>query len=854
MNAILSTSSLLMLSAIASAQIYSNQNTAQNIQAVVNNNLHGAGVSTFDFDHDGWDDITFALDDVIKIYRNNEGSSELTDFGFSATDNAKHPQWVDYDNDGDSDFFITQYLHPCKLYRNDNMVFTDVTSGCGIAQLNVPHFGSSWGDYDRDGDLDVYLCVYIFLFGGQNAYDYWDKLYSNNGDGTFTDVTLASGAHDGISLSFQSLWTDYNNDQWPDLYVINDELHPNRLYHNNGDGTFTDVGEQSGSALADVDAMTASGADFNNDGWEDIFVSNTSLGPCALLRNNGDGTFTDIAATAGATLDVLAWSGCWFDFDLDRDMDIYVCEYFPLDASQPNHFLLNMGNEQMADVNAQVFPFDYTDSYTVAAMDWNNDGYPDLSVNNYYPHNANLWQCSGGNNHHLKISLEGVVSNRDGVGSTILVWSDGVVQSRITHCGENYLGQDSQREIFGLKNFTLADSIFIHWPSGHLDQYINVQADQHLHFVEGEGMINFISTTGNLTLCPGDSMLLDAGNFASYHWSTGDTTQFITINEEGEYFVEVESALGFVSVSAPISIITASLPQFDIMPHSPSCFGGDDGWIEITSVQWLEILWNDATTDALLDSIPAGEFFYEVWNDMGCNATGAISLPQPDSLWYDVVTYDITCFGANDGSADIAIHGGTLPYSLTWTDDDITDLSTGKFLFEMTDSNGCSINIPFQITTPDQLVINTTGVDCLWMEAQATGGTPPYSFMWFDGSMEMISNQNLITDLDNGFYNCIATDGNNCTAEAGFIYCGNNIAEIFSGSISFYPNPCSGFIFIDGGEFPLATAHLLSVDGKYPTAVDVINNKMQVEDIAPGIYMVVIRQGKKQWMGRVVKM
>ena len=731
----------LFLSLTADSQVFSNQNTVFGIDAIVSSNLFGAGVSFFDFDDDGRDDLTYVLDDEIRFYRNNNGICTPAYYDVTVSDNAKHPTWVDFDNDGDNDLFITQYMNYNKLYRNDgNMQMVDVTLQAGLGDAIAPHFGSCWGDYDRDGDLDVYCCSYIFVYNGSDEYNYWDKLYRNNGDGTFTDVSISAGISDGINSTFQAVWLDYDHDLWPDLYTINDKLFPNLLYHNNGDGTFTEVGEAAGASIAEVDAMTASCADMDNDGWEDIFVSNTSIGPCALLKNNGNGTFTDVAATSGMQLNVLAWAGNWMDYDLDMDQDIYVCEYFPTTPGLGNKFMRNTGNANFVNVNSVVFPFDFSDSYTCASGDWNDDGYPDLTVSNIAPQNANMWLNSGGTKNYLKISVQGTISNRDAIGTRIVVWTNGTQQMRYTRCGENYMGQDSDDEIFGLGDHTTADSIIFHWPSGIEERLFGVPSNQHIHLIEGSVFTAVITASPGSVICPGDSVVLDAGDYMGFLWDDGSTDQFRVVYSAGEYSVEVTNAMGFTSI-AEITIEAATIPGQSLQVGSPTCFGMDDGWIELSTGDSLaSVVWNGITPGAFLNNLDAGTYSYAIVFSNGCEVTGEALLPEPDSLYVDFLISPALCNGEASGAIQLA---GTnaVNYLLTWNDGtlegDLVMMTAGIYTYLLQDEMGCTTMGNIEVSQPDPIVAFVTvepvtchgGVDGS-AQIELEGGTAPFTTDW----------------------------------------------------------------------------------------------------------------------------
>lgn len=451
----------------------------------------GGGISFADFDNDGWDDISLGTGngESIKFYKNYNGffvQEDLlpTELNFQN----KSIIWVDYDNDGDKDLFVASQTDGNRLFKkiSDN-TFQDVTTEAGFIDENMSTFGVSWADVNNDGCLDVYLSNRIETLEIPNFF------YLNNCDGTFTEVTSQVGLSNAPALTFCSGFFDFNNDGWTDLYIANDKLGKNFLFKNNGDGTFQDISLISGTDFK-IDAMSVTIDDYNNDGYFDIFMTNTpnneatSIGSTILLQNNGDETFSNVSSITGAQLNSWSWGASFLDADNDMDLDLYVsCSYdgsngFPSYAfyqnNNDNSFteLLNAGLDNIAE------------SFASAVGDINNDGLEDIIVinNNDIPF---IWKNTSINtNNYLKIKLEGTVSNRDGVGSRIEVISDGVSQFRYTMCGEGYLSQNSSVETFGLNNYSEADVVKVTWPSGVIDIFENVPVNQVFEIVEGSGL------------------------------------------------------------------------------------------------------------------------------------------------------------------------------------------------------------------------------------------------------------------------------------------------------------------------------------------------------------------------------
>lgn len=454
---------------------------------------YGGGVSFADFDNDGWDDITYASENGVDLYffKNTNGVFNLVTFnGISNTSKAKQVIWVDYDNDGDKDFFVTAIEGKNAFYSNDGeMNFTDISSTIGIFQTDLFTYGASFGDIDNDGDLDLFI-------SNRSPEDH-NYLYRND-SGIYVDITGTSGISLEGQLSFCSIFFDYDKDGLQDIYVSNDkEENINRLYKNLGDGVFQDVSESSNAGV-DVSAMSTTLGDFNNDGWFDIYITNTpfsqvsSIQGNVLLKNNGDGTFTNVATETGTSFDSVGWGSVFLDADNDGLLDIYVSS-----SENGNGSLISSAFYHQQDDETFIIPqdigfnTDLRESYTNAIGDINNDGKPEIVVGNDTDNNF-LWQNNTINeNNWLKVRLEGVVSNKDGIGNTIEINVDGQSQYRYTLAGEGYLSQNSFYEFFGTGLSNLIDYVKVTWTStGVTETFNNIEANQSITIKEGIGILN----------------------------------------------------------------------------------------------------------------------------------------------------------------------------------------------------------------------------------------------------------------------------------------------------------------------------------------------------------------------------
>jgi ASPIC and UnbV/Secretion system C-terminal sorting domain/FG-GAP-like repeat len=469
----------------------------------------GNGLSFVDYDGDGYDDITLTSGDGVplRFYKNFQGVFiEEILISPVITYQTKAVNWIDYDNDGDKDLYVTSNVAGNRLFQKTDTGFIDVTVAAGLPFVNINTYGASWGDVNNDGCLDVYISNRIA--GSTIITNY---LYRSNCDGTFTNATDLIGLSNTPALTFCSGFLDFNNDGWQDIYVANDKFFPNYLYKNNGDGTYTDVSNSSGTDII-VDAMSVTVDDFNSDGYLDIYVTNTpdeistpSEGN-VLLKNNGDETFTNISVSAGTLFESFAWGSTFFDAENDGDLDLYVSSSY--DGSFNGYasaaFYENQGNETFTEPSSVGFLNDTKMSYSNATGDLNNDGKSDIIVLNSNDEPPFIWNNQTvTSNNYLSITLEGTQSNKDGVGSLIEILVDGNKQYRYIMCGEGYIAQNSFKEIFGVGTATIIDYIKVKWLSGVEDMLYDVPVNQNINIVEASTLsINDFASENDIKVYP----------------------------------------------------------------------------------------------------------------------------------------------------------------------------------------------------------------------------------------------------------------------------------------------------------------------------------------------------------------
>ncbi|HKL02214.1 MAG TPA: T9SS type A sorting domain-containing protein, partial [Cryomorphaceae bacterium] len=336
-------------------------------------------------------------------------------------------------------------------------------------------------------------------------------------------------------------------------------------------------------------------------------------------------------------------------------------------------------------------------SYSVSKGDFDNDGFADLVVQNRAPNPSYVMMNQSSGNDYVKISLEGTVSNKDAIGAWIQAYHDDVQYSKFTLCGQDYYGQSSQHYIFGLGDSEAesVDSISVTYPSGHTDVYYDLPLNDHHYLTEGETYTVNIIAENNGEFCENDSLELSAGNHENYQWSTGDTSQTITVNSGGTYSLLVTNPYG---ITAENSVEVLENPTPSILENTTPilCFGDSTGTISLINQNNFapdSVWWSNGMQDAEIDSLPAGSYDYYFRDINGCSTVGDISLNQPSELI--IVANTIPETNGNDGEIFLGIFGGTPPFMIEVEDEEqqpstTTNLPGGTYEITVTDGNGCT--------------------------------------------------------------------------------------------------------------------------------------------------------------------
>ena len=505
----------------------------------------------WDYDNDGNLDIYLVngnwldadtTDKPVNALYHNEGDGYFREVGSQAgVDHAGYGNGCaagDYDNDGDLDLFLTNF-GPNVLFRNDgNGRFTDQTARAGVGDARWST-SCAFTDYDRDGDLDLFVANYVeydlaradeatmpyvqnpeAYKGDAKAYPHpanfagaTDVLYRNDGDGSFTDVTRAAGLCEPEGKGLGVMVADYTNDGWPDIFVTNDAVR-NFMFLNNGNGTFREVGVESGTAYGQDGQREASmgidAGDYDRDGDLDLTVVNFQGEPNALYNNRGEGFFLAHTFPSGIgliTLPFLGFGTVFLDYDNDGYLDLFVANGHVLDNielfdqsttyPQRNFLFRNVGPNRygiytFTEVGSESGPGMQVEKVSrgSAVGDYDNDGDADILAVNINHHPTLLRNDGGNRNNWLTIRTIGTASNRDGLGTRLILSAGDLRQMEEVKGTRSFLSQSDLRVRFGLGRAARVDSIEVRWPSGRVEHLENIAVNQFITIKESQGIVS----------------------------------------------------------------------------------------------------------------------------------------------------------------------------------------------------------------------------------------------------------------------------------------------------------------------------------------------------------------------------
>lgn len=512
-------------------------------------------VCVADVDRNGFNDVLFGENtEGVKLLKfNTQGQSEPIENLEEGIFYVQGTNFVDINNDGWIDIFACDDEGVNKVWINDQQGgFVPNTTLVNLevyspAEMNAGNYSSLWTDFDNDGDLDLYISKCYVSPTGPDDVRLINQLFVNEGQQGFQERANEFGLDD----SAQSWTSDFQ--------------------------------------------------DIDNDGDLDCFIVN-HYGECRLLENDGTGHYTDITAQSGLNITENHFQLIMRDFDNDGWIDLMVAGAVSFEV------YYNLGNKTFVPVS-ELFE-DY-DLGTFAIGDLNHDGYTDIYSGSSNPSEGDvLWiNQKEENNNSISISLEGTTSNINAIGSRIEVYGEWGVQVREVRSGESYGIMNSLTQTLGLGSSVIVDSLIIRWPSGIIEKFDEIDANQHIHAVEGDCLFagKNISPEGALEFCEGEEVVLKAPKGETYLWSTGDETNEITVQESGIYTVEVSNKFGCTNTSNPIEVIVNpdETPTIEFIGDTIFCRGGA---LILNAANGTDYTWSTGSTAELIIVRASGQF------------------------------------------------------------------------------------------------------------------------------------------------------------------------------------------------------------------------------------------------------
>lgn len=689
----------------------------------------GSGVSFFDVDEDGWDDLTFCTDSGdTRYYRNIQGQFIFT-YNFKNTKNAKSCVWGDVNEDGYNDLIVTRFDAEPQLFLGAlSNTFQQVF--IGLENPFMPNEGSvgvALGDLNRDGYLDVAVANY--------SYSTPNRIYINESGMTFNPLNYPV-INNNTNPSFQPCWIDVNNDLFPELYVTNDHQFNNELYDFSG-SVITETAAVN-NLIHPADAMSNSWQDFDRDGDLDLYISNSPNLPNYLLKNDGQGNFTDVTGSQPLVFNLESWSGLWIDEDNDSWSDLLICTrggYDFLGILNNKLFKNNAGTlEEISCPNLTSLESGY---YASAKGDFNNDGLSDLVITP--ESNGSVSALENATNHFIyentsestnqfyKFRLEGRLSNRNGFGTKYTAYFDSSLVAGCAMSSGNYLSQNSQNIIIGLGQSTTIDSLVLVWPSGIIDHYYNLNSNQFQVLTEAQTVVGILTTPG---ICPGDAASASLLNWPEVLWSNNQTASTTTFNSSS---ISAIVGTGFghhISLNASLPAQPIE-PQMIISTNAAICLDENTGFANVTLLNSM----GDTLAQETFTALAPGAYSYAVNYNNSCQATALFNIALMDST--DVV-FNVGNLVCADSSITFNPTIINLSNSLVWNNiQPYTPLFPGNYFISATTSSGCTIDTTFSILLVDAPTIDATTTPAFptsELSLSINGIFNPYNCVWSDGT------------------------------------------------------------------------------------------------------------------------
>jgi hypothetical protein len=599
------------LAQLAGAQTYVDITAATGLAAAEYSSAEfGSGIAAGDIDGDGDMDLAVSNGDggTLHLYRNDGGGqfTEVQNTGLASPPGQVHGLvFADVDNDGDQDLYVCGFRIPSMLYVNQGAgTFVDEAAARGISH-STSNFGASFGDYDLDGWLDLYVSNRGSSTTGLGQANI---LYRNLGGGVFADVTATAGVGN-VGLTYAAVFCDVDEDGWPDIVVANDKGArgiPNEVYRNLGNGTFTPAGAQLRADTA-IDAMGVDFVDAFNDGGVDLFFSDSAPDHLLLVQDTATGRYADLSTRCGLFSVTDGWAVHFVDLDNDGWQDLHV-----VNSNWPNSVYRNPGQSlaqvgTWQDISAQLNLGQFYEQYATAVLDFDDDGRLDF-CHRYErsappflaPYGVGLMQGQGPVGNWLKVRTVGTVSNRDGIGTRVTVQTGSHVQRQWVRNGVGFQGSSDPRLHFGLGSAQAVDRISVRWPSGTEQLLRSVATSRIVELVEPR-----FDLVGAATVGGSANLLLDSPNDAGagYAMLLAATASMPTPIPDGRALPVTVDALssysivpGNILLAAPLGVVDAagrassslSLPNWPFLRgltlHATALTVGPGGYPDVRTV------------------------------------------------------------------------------------------------------------------------------------------------------------------------------------------------------------------------------------------------------------------------------
>ena len=821
---------LVALSCASHAQVYHDIAPALGLVAS-GSSAWGEGCTFVDFDLDGFDDIVVPEYNGAPRFYRNQGGVGFEELETGITHEAgKSITFADIDSDGDLDFFLTRCGLPNKLYRNDSGAYFEV-SDAGIYTENGGSFGATWGDLNRDGHLDLFVCN----FSGNQFEPIPNRCYINAGDGTFTEQAAALGIQDPFHPTFQVIIVDYNRDGWQDIFVSNDKTFvPNVLFLNQEGNSFQDVSfpQNFGDYIF---SMGIGLGDYNNNGLVDLYITNESDGN--LLKSYNGFSFDDHATLTGTSINEFCWGTQWLDYDNDGWQDLAMCTDSNLSNNSYGHIHLMrnlQGNafelQENEPMEGLIHP-----SYGMAIGDVENDGKLDILTYSHGDEGLQLWHHEGDAGNYVQLCLTPSIEHPVAIGAQVELLTASGVQTRWLLGGSGYMSQNTRTLHFGLNSETSVDLVKVTWPSGSVEVFDDVAVNAKTSLHAGTGLTSAISAASNV-LCPGDSLLLTAPAGAdSYAWDHGASGAEVYVSDAGTYQVEMTAGGAVTWTSEAFDVSAVTWGDWAVTATAPACYPDSLFVVALSGADAETLIWPYVEDQVML---PPGAYEVPITTAAGCDSVITFAFEAPLELLADITTTPPLCFGEASGTLELLASGGSEPLEVNL--DPVADwnaLPAGLYTATVVDALGCTASWEVTLDDPEALTLtldteslNTFGQG--FIEALVAGGVPPFTFTW---NGEENDETWLITAPQTVL--CIVTDANGCTAEAEFIV--TDVEDAAQLAAEVYPNPSSGWLTVTG--MPNKRWELIDPQGRVALTHTLQSQQQGINatHLAPGIYLAV---------------